>query len=358
MAKKNIIATDQNAQELKKKVKTDNKGDVEQPKIYQTDMMVNNGGGKRLATISEEAVLRTQNLNIDTITSHKGDGHTFEISNMSVESAMEDLDRACNYRTGGQYSDDIKALLNDKYLLHALVDGQDVQMVISKEDHDRFLKAAEENRLEVVRQILDIDPDRVKRGQDVENLVVQVKSTNGRLSTDFHVFDDDGLRRFEETLGHKLIPPKPQIFVDAKADIQKQQNDYKVTVVLDGKVYNGTITGQQHDRMMAMDDGLKVKFLQKILPEANIKGQPDDVQQTILQTLNSSLYNIQKPEVYASATQNLGSQQTMGISEPNDGQSFNSSLRTRPTELAAAAFESLENENQQQTQAIHQGLGM
>ena len=132
MAKKNIIATDQDTQELKKKVKTENKGDVEQPKIYQTDMMVNNGGGKRLATISEEAVLRTQNLNVATITSHKGDGHTFEISNMSVESAMEDLDRACNYRTGGQYSDDIKALLNDKYLLHALVDGQDVQMVISK----------------------------------------------------------------------------------------------------------------------------------------------------------------------------------------------------------------------------------
>ena len=39
MAKKNIIATDQNAQELKKKVKTDNKGDVEQPKIYQTDII-------------------------------------------------------------------------------------------------------------------------------------------------------------------------------------------------------------------------------------------------------------------------------------------------------------------------------
>ena len=40
MAKKNVIATDQDTQELKKKVKTENKGDVEQPKIYQTDMMV------------------------------------------------------------------------------------------------------------------------------------------------------------------------------------------------------------------------------------------------------------------------------------------------------------------------------
>ena len=38
MAKKNVIATDQDTQELKKKVKTENKGDVEQPKIYQTDM--------------------------------------------------------------------------------------------------------------------------------------------------------------------------------------------------------------------------------------------------------------------------------------------------------------------------------
>ena len=361
MAKKNIIATDQDTQELKKKVKTENKGDVEQPKIYQTDMMVNNGGGKRLATISEEAVLRTQNLNVDTITSHKGDGHTFEISNMSVESAMEDLDRACNYRTGGQYSDDIKALLNDKYLLHALVDGQDVQMVISKEDHDRFLKANEENRLEIVRQILDIDPGHIKRGQDVENLVVQVKSTDGKLSTSHHVFDDEGLRRFENELGHKLIPPKPQIIEDAKTSIQKQENDYKLTIILDGKVYNATMTQQQHDKMMALDDRQKVNFLQKLLSEANIKGQSPDTQQAILQTLNNSLYNIQpKAEVYASATQSQGNQRTAPNAQErlSENQSLNSSLHTNLSEMTAACFEQLDRDSQEIAQSEHRGLSM
>ena len=102
-----------------------------------------------------------------------------------------------------------------------------------------------------------------------------------------------------------------------------------MTVVLDGKAYNGKMTQQEHDRMLALDDRQKINFLQKLMPSADIKGQDAATRQRMLTTANESLYNIPKP--YASATENQGKQQTQG--------------RENAAVLAAAAFESMSQEN-------------
>lgn len=119
---------------------------------------------------------------------------------------------------------------------------------------------------------------------------------------------------------------------EGKVTIKPQEDQsYRVTVVLDGKAYNGKMTQQEHDRMLALDDRQKINFLQKLIPSADIKGQDATTQQRMLSTVNESLYNIPKPEVYASATENQGKQQTIG--------------RENAAVLAAAAFESMSQEN-------------
>ena len=119
---------------------------------------------------------------------------------------------------------------------------------------------------------------------------------------------------------------------EGKVTIKPQEDQsYRVTVVLDGKAYNGKMTQQEHDRMLALDDRQKINFLQKLMPSADIKGQDATTQQRMLSTVNESLYNIPKPEVYASATENQGKQQTQG--------------RENAAVLAAAAFESMSQEN-------------
>ena len=120
--------------------------------------------------------------------------------------------------------------------------------------------------------------------------------------------------------------------VEGKVTIKPQEDQsYRVTVVLDGKAYNGKMTQQEHDRMLALDDRQRINFLQKLMPSADIKGQDATTQQRMLSTVNESLYNIPKPEVYASATENQGKQQTIG--------------RENAAVLAAAAFESMSQEN-------------
>ena len=119
---------------------------------------------------------------------------------------------------------------------------------------------------------------------------------------------------------------------EGKVTIKPQEDQsYRVTVVLDGKAYNGKMTQQEHDRMLALDDRQKINFLQKLMPSADIKGQDATTQQRMLTTANESLYNISKPEVYASATENQGKQQTIG--------------RENAAVLASAAFESMSQEN-------------
>ena len=119
---------------------------------------------------------------------------------------------------------------------------------------------------------------------------------------------------------------------EGKVTIKPQEDQsYRVTVVLDGKAYNGKMTQQEHDRMLALDDRQKINFLQKLMPSADIKGQDAATQQRMLSTANESLYNILKPEVYASATENQGKEQTIG--------------RENAAVLAAAAFESMSQEN-------------
>lgn len=119
---------------------------------------------------------------------------------------------------------------------------------------------------------------------------------------------------------------------EGKVTIKPQEDQsYRVTVVLDGKAYNGKMTQQEHDKMLALDDRQKINFLQKLMPSADIKGQDAAIRQRMLTTVNESLYNIPKPEVYASATDNQGKQQTQG--------------RENAAVLTAAAFESMSQEN-------------
>lgn len=75
---------------------------------------------------------------------------------------------------------------------------------------------------------------------------------------------------------------------------QTADDNYRITLVLNGKIYNGSITTQQHNRIMAVDDRQKMNFISKIFPAAEIKNQNTSIQQKIMETFNDSLYNIHK----------------------------------------------------------------
>lgn len=75
---------------------------------------------------------------------------------------------------------------------------------------------------------------------------------------------------------------------------QTADDNYRITLVLNGKIYNGSITTQQHNRIMAVDDRQKMNFISKIFPAAEIKNQNTSIRQKIMETFNDSLYNIHK----------------------------------------------------------------
>lgn len=126
-----------------------------------------------------------------------------------------------------------------------------------------------------------------------------------------------------------------QAELEGKISIKQQEDkSYRVTVILDGKAFSGKMTQQEHDKMMALDDRQKLNFLQRLIPSADIKGQDKYTQEKMLTTANQSLYNTPKPEVFAST---VGSQQE---------QPSNSKMNA--TVMAAANFEGMAQENQQE----------
>lgn len=91
---------------------------------------------------------------------------------------------------------------------------------------------------------------------------------------------------------------------EGKIEITPQQDkSYQMTVVVGGKAYNSTLSEQQHDKLMALNDTQKLNYISTLIPSANIKEQSAETKATMLTSLKDSLYNLPKPEVYASAPQ-------------------------------------------------------
>lgn len=163
------------------------------------------------------------------------------------------------------------------------------------------------NRLEMENEIIyqDImlrgvqnDKQAYAQTEANEEVMREMKQQYGALKADYY--------SQKETLPQR----------EGKVTIQPQQDStYKVTAVVGGKAYNSTMTEQQHNKMMALNDTQKLNYLTTLIPSADIKGQSTSARETMLSSLKDSLYNLPKPEVYASAPQ----QQQQTTQQPAQG---------------------------------------
>lgn len=183
------------------------------------------------------------------------------------------------------------------------------------------------NRMEMENKILYQDIA-LREGQKDERTYAQAEGNKAKINEILKEY-----RTLENDLSQKedLSQEEGQVKIQ-----QQKDNTYKVSVVIDGKAYNSTMTEQQHYKMMALDNKQKLNYLATLIPSADIRGLNTSTRDTMLASLNGSLYNLPKPEVYASAQQQI--QQTQGAS------------------LAAANFEEVENsETRSQTHSMGMG---
>ena len=139
----------------------------------------------------------------------------------------------------------------------------------------------------------------------------------------------------------EILTPEQLKQREGKIDIKPlQDKQYMMTVVVGGQAYSGKMDERQHDKLMALNDTQKLNYIATLIPAARIKEQGPIIKASLLESAKEALYNLPKPEVYASAPQQQEKQayqQTSGAA------------------LAAANFEEV---TQQETAERSQGRGM
>lgn len=137
----------------------------------------------------------------------------------------------------------------------------------------------------------------------------------------------------------EVLTPEQLKQREGKIDIKPlQDKQYMMTVVVGGQAYSGKMDERQHDKLMALNDTQKLNYIATLIPAARIKEQNPETKASLLTSAKDALYNLPKPEIYASVPQEKQEQQ-----------------KTQANTLAAANFEDL---SQQQSNERSQSIGM
>ena len=153
--------------------------------------------------------------------------------------------------------------------------------------------------------------------------------------------------------GEKTKPDKNMDMTDLPKENtvtieQESSTKYKITAVYGGQVFNGEMTAQQHDKMMALDDRQRMTFLQQLLPKMPMQDMTPQEKTMMMTSLKESIFpeTKMKPEVYASATQ----QNSVKINE-------NIAMASKGATMAAANFEEINSQQQSESQNRQIGIG-
>lgn len=159
-------------------------------------------------------------------------------------------------------------------------------------------------------------------------------------------------KRWEEDLSIDFSPKQEPLRISPGLDVslkkeyasticQRFDSQFKLTAVLGGKTVNLSLSTQQQQKMMALDNSHRLKFLSQLAPEMGLEGRTDGEKAQLLKSINEQLFG--KPSIFVSETNHFV------VSEEQHVQK-----NTSAQVIASSAFESVleESGNVQQGNVI------
>lgn len=311
---------------------------------------------KDLAVPNSQVTKIVDNLNSDygnDIIARQGvAGHQLQVSNIHVHDQEKLFDGMLSRFAPGADADSQRADMKGKYLMTAVVDGQNVQKHITKQQFDEFSALPQDKKLAKFNEIFGVQDGNsiaVADKQQANSQDIRINGLQAGNDVKAILADKDWFQRmtangYQPTLGNVRISKE----ADGTA---------YMTVAVNGEDTKTRITDAEFNKLLvSREAGQNV---------ARLQNNGYQMAQSPLNLLLQLLVNLLGFNFFSSAStaQQVQPQQRTApnVAERKDvveGQSLGPVLRTHASELAAANFEQLESNNRETGQTVHRGIGM
>lgn len=311
---------------------------------------------KDLAAPNSQVTKIVDNLNSDygnDIIARQGvAGHQLQVSNIHVHDQEKLFDGMVSRFAPGADADSQRADMKNKYLMTAVVDGKNVQKHITKQQFDEFSALPQDQKLAKFNEIFGVkDGNSIvvadkqqANSQDIRINGLQAGNDVKAILADKEWFQRMTTNGYQPTLGNVRISKE----ADGTA---------YMTVAVNGEDTKTRITNAEFNKLLvSREPGQDV---------ARRQNNGYQMAQSPMELLLQLLVNLLGFNFFSSAStaQQVQPQQRTApnVAERKDvveGQSLGPVLRTHASELAAANFEQLANNDRETGQAVYRGMGL
>lgn len=279
-------------------------------------------------------------------------GHQLQVSNIHVHDQEMLFDGMVSRFAPGADADSQRADMKDKYLMTAVVDGKNVQKHITKQQFDEFSALPQNKKLAKFNEIFGVKDGNSITVADKQQANSQDIRINGQLAGNDVKAILANKDWYQRMTGNGYQPVLGNVRVSKEAD-----GTAYMTVAVNGEDTKTRITDTEYNKLLASrENGQNVARLQN-----NSYQMAQSPMLMLLQLLVNLLgMNFFTP---SSTVQQAQQQQRTAPSVADrktvvEGQGLEPVLRTHASELAAANFEAEIQKDNNQSQAVHRGIGM
>lgn len=279
-------------------------------------------------------------------------GHQLQVSNIHVHDQEKLFDGMVSRFAPGADVDSQRADMKDKYLMTAVVDGQNVQKHITRQQFDEFSALPQDQKLAKFNEIFGIQYGNsiaVADKQQANSQDIKINSQQAGNDVKAILAGKDWYQRMTAN-GYQ--PTLENVRISKEAD-----GTAYMTVAVNGEDTKTRITDADYSKLLASRE-----------PGQDIARQQNNVYQVAqspMELLLQLLANLLGFNFFNSASTAQQAQQQQRTA-PNvadrkaviEGQGLEPVLRTHASELAAANFEQLDMNNRETGQTVHRGMGL
>ena len=311
---------------------------------------------KDLAVPNARVTKIVDNLNSDygnDIIARQGvAGHQLQVSNIHVHDQEKLFDGMVSRFAPGADADSQRADMKNKYLMTAVVDGKNVQKHITKQQFDEFSALPQNKKLAKFNEIFGVQYGNsiaVADKQQVNSQDIRINGLQAGNDVKAILADKDW---FQRMTANGYQPSLGNVRISKEAD-----GTAYMTVAVNGEDTKTRITDAEFNKLLvSREAGQNV---------ARLQNNGYQTAQSPLNLLLQLLVNLLGFSFFSSAStaQQVQPQQRTApnVAERKDvveGQSLGPVLRTHASELAAANFEQLDNNDRETGQAVYRGMGL
>ena len=252
----------------------------------------------------------------------------------------------------GADADSQRADMKGKYLMTAVVDGQNVQKHITKQQFDEFSALPQNKKLAKFNEIFGVQDGNSIAVADKQQANSQDIRINGQLAGNDIKAILANKDWYQRMTGNGYQPVLGNVRVSKEAD-----GTTYMTVAVNGEDTKTRITDTEYNKLLASRENRQ--------NVARLQNNSYQMAQSPMLMLLQLLVNLLGMNFFtpSSTVQQAQQQQRTAPSVADrktvvEGQGLEPVLRTHASELAAANFEQLDNNDRETGQAVYRGMGL